>query len=289
MKWRKIVLPLLIALSVTAGPALLAGQQAFAAQGTSAAANSAKAAKAASSANQPKAAKPAVTGAKFNLCRREGVVRVHGGNRTYLVNNDNFVGYGECLTGISTAPAFRVAVSRAAATTDSDSYPDIFTGCSWGRCSPGAKLPARLSRVGNPVTTFDTRENAAGSWAAGYDLWFDPRPIRNGQASTEMMIWLNGKNVYNPAGHGWPVVRIDGALWYVETWITGNGKQTWRYVQFRKYTPRWNVTGLSLKPFFQYLEREGWVTPSWYLLNIEAGFEIWTGGAGLAATAFYVS
>jgi hypothetical protein len=114
-------------------------------------------------------------------------------------------------------------------------------------------------------------------------------PPRKRRAGARRKSHLPGEQRHNPAGHGWPIVRIDGALWYVESWITGNGRQTWRYVQFRKYTPRWNVTGLPLKPFFQYLEDEGWITPSWYVLNVEAGFEIWTGGAGLATTAFNVS
>jgi len=30
------------------------------------------------------------------------------------------------------------------------------------------------------------------------------------------------------------------------------------------------------------------VTPRWYLLNVEAGFEIWNRGTGLATTAFSV-
>lgn len=203
-----------------------------------------------------------------------------------MVNNNNFVGKAECLSGSRTSSAFRVSVSRATTTADSDAYPDVFTGCSWGVCSPHSALPARVSKLGSIPTTFHTDERAGGTWAAAYDLWLNPKPIRNGQADTEMMIWLDVKGLYNPAGMGWPVVRIDGALWYALTWITGNGHRTWRYVQFRKYTPRWNVTGLAMKPFIQYIERQGWVTPSWYLLNIEAGFEIWTGGQGLATTAF---
>jgi hypothetical protein len=224
---------------------------------------------------------------KFLLCRQNGSVRVHSKDNTYLVNNNDFEGLAECLSGSAHAPAFRVAESHATATgPDSDAFPDIYTGCSWGRCSPGTKLPARVSSLGNPVTTWDTTEKAGGWWAASYDMWFDPRPIRTGQADAEMMIWLNAQGLYNPAGMGWPVVRIDGALWYVLTWITGNGHQQWRYVQFRKYTPRWNVTGLSLKPFYQYMEKQGWISPSWYALNVEAGFEIWNGGTGLATTAF---
>jgi len=234
-----------------------------------------------------KSAASSKAGGRFLLCRRDTAIRVHGQGRTYLVNNNNFMGLAECLSGSAHAPAFRVARSGATSTgPDSDAFPDIYTGCSWGRCSPGTKLPTRVSDLGNPVTTWDTTENAGGLWAATYDMWFDPRPIRTGQADAEMMIWLNVRGLYSAAGEGWPVVRIDGALWYVLTWITGNGHQQWRYVQFRKYTPRWNVTGLSLKPFYQYMENQGWITPSWYALNVEAGFEIWSGGTGLATTAF---
>jgi len=234
-----------------------------------------------------KSAANSIAGGRFLLCRQDSAIRVHGQGRTYLVNNNNFMGLAECLSGSAHAPAFRVARSGATSTgPDSDAFPDIYTGCSWGRCSPGAKLPTRVSDLGNPVTTWDTTENAGGLWAATYDMWFDAKPIRTGQADAEMMIWLNVRGLYSAAGEGWPVVRIDGALWYVLTWITGNGHQQWRYVQFRKYTPRWNVTGLSLKPFYQYMENQGWITPSWYALNVEAGFEIWSGGTGLATTAF---
>lgn len=325
MKWCKTVLPLLIGLLVAAGPVFLPDSQALAAQAkpsrsvqagdAGVAARQArplkptakrKAVKKAKTVKEPKrlvkqkaakkatatkkTVKQAAAGSNFLLCRSHSTVRVHSGNRTYLVKNDNFADKGECLSGATTKPAFRVAESRATATgPGSDAFPNIYDGCSWGRCSPGTKLPATVSAVSNESTTFDTTESAKGTWAAGYDVWFNPQPIRNGQADAEMMIWLDGQNVYNPAGQGWPVVRIDGALWYVETWITGNGKQTWRYVQFRKYTPRWSVTDLAMKPFYQYLERQGWITPSWYLLSINAGFEIWNGGAGLAATNFSAS
>lgn len=239
-----------------------------------------------------KAVKPAnsgTPGGQFMICRNDSTAQVHGQNRMYVVFNNDFMGLPECLSGSTHAAAFRVAESHATATgPDSDAFPNIFTGCSWGRCSPGTTLPTRVSKLGNPVTTWQTTENAGGWWAASYDMWFDPQPLRTGQASAEMMIWLNAQGLYNPAGHGWPVVRIDGALWYVLTWITGNGHQQWRYVQFRKYTPRWDVTDLAMRPFLQYMENQGWITPSWYALNLEAGFEIWNGGAGLATTAFSV-
>jgi Glycosyl hydrolase family 12 len=224
---------------------------------------------------------------KTDLCERDSVARVMGQGHSYLVNNNNFAGTAECLTLWHTQARFVVSESHATSTgPESDAFPNIFTGCSWGICSPHSQLPARVSRLHNPVTTFDTNEKAPGWWAAAYDIWFNPRLIRTGQADTEMMIWLNAKGLYNPAGKGWPIVRIDGALWYVLTWITGNGRQTWRYVQFRKYTPRWSENNMPLAPFFKYMENSGWIRPSWYLLNIEAGFEIWNGGRGLTVQSF---
>jgi hypothetical protein len=142
--------------------------------------------------------------------------------------------------------------------------------------------------VGNPVTTFEGTENASGTWDASYDMFLDQQPIRDGQAQVETMVWLNSRNAYDPAGHGWPLVTIDGTQWYAMTWETGSGKDRWRYVQFRRKTPAASVKDMPLGPFYAYLEKQGWVTPDWYLLNIEGGFEIWNGGTGLALNQFAV-
>lgn len=227
-----------------------------------------------------------VNGNSFSVCNTDKVVT--DGN--YEVNNNNFVGKPECLTGENGVPAFRVNSSGASSTSPgSDAFPDIFVGCSWGRCSPHSWLPAKLSAVGNPKTTFEGTEHASGVWTADYDMFLDPRPLHDGQAQTEAMIVLNSKGGQNPATGDWPLVTIDGTQWWAETWETSNDKHHWRYVQFRRKTPATSVKNLALGPFLHYLERRGWVTPNWYLLNIEAGFEIWSGGTGLTLNRFSVS
>lgn len=226
---------------------------------------------------------PDSAGSAFTVCRTQEAIPVTG----YMVNNDNFGGMRECLTGVRNEPAFRVSVSDAKSqSSGSDAFPDIFTGCSWGMCSPHSWLPAKVADLGDPKTTWRSTETAKGTWGAGYDTFYAPRPIHNGQASAEMMIWLNSHNAYNPAGRGWPVVRLDGARWYVLSWETSNGHQHWRYVQFRKWHATTSVTDLPLGPFIGYMHQKGWISPNWYLLNIEAGFEIWNGGTGLATTYF---
>jgi cellulose 1,4-beta-cellobiosidase len=35
--------------------------------------------------------------------------------------------------------------------------------------------------------------------------------------------------------------------------------------------------------------RRGYIRASWYLIDVEAGFELWHGGAGLATKSFSVN
>lgn len=219
----------------------------------------------------------------FHECRTDKAFP----NGQYEVNNNNFVGKQECLSGRRGVPAFRVEESGATSTgPGSDAFPNVFVGCSWGRCSPHSWLPGKLAALGDPKTTFAGEEKASGVWGAGYDMFFDPKPVHDGQAPVESMIWLNSRNAYDPAGH-WPLVTIDGTQWWAMTWETsGASGKHWRYVQFRRKTPVTSVRNLALGPFIAYLERQGWVSPDWYLLNIEAGFEIWSGGKGLAVRNF---
>jgi hypothetical protein len=231
---------------------------------------------------------PATSGARqpFDICRVDDAIP--DGN--YEINNNNFGRTRECLTGNRGTPAFRVSASGAKSNSPgSDAYPDILDGCSWDICSPHSRLPAKVRDVRNLRTTFDSDDKAGGTWGAGYDMFFDPRPLHTGQARVESMIWLNARNAYNPAGKGWPEVRLDDALYWVLSWETTNGHQHWRYIQFRKVNPVSRENNMPLGPFFNYLQRKHWITPSWYLLNIEAGFEIWSGGKGLAVNHFAVT
>jgi len=43
---------------------------------------------------------------------------------------------------------------------------------------------------------------------------------------------------------------------------------------------------LPLSSFFADAVTRGVVRPDWYLTSVQAGFEPWTGGAGMATTAF---
>ncbi|MGD0558499.1 MAG: hypothetical protein ABSA93_26420 [Streptosporangiaceae bacterium] len=205
----------------------------------------------------------------------------------YAIKNDNFMGVPQCLSAPSDeTPSFQVVVSKANSRgVEPLAYPEIFVGCTWGLCSPDSPLPAPLDTLPDPRTSWDTSQRASGTWNAAYDLWFDQYPMRNGQATgAEMMIWLNEQDTASSAG--WPIVTLDNTRWYLVTWVTSGHGKHWRYISFRKVDPTLQVRHLALEPFFKLAESKGWIRPDWYLLNVEAGFEIWSGGCGLTTRSF---
>jgi cellulose 1,4-beta-cellobiosidase len=49
------------------------------------------------------------------------------------------------------------------------------------------------------------------------------------------------------------------------------------------------VSGLDLMAFFNDAAGRGSLETSWYLIDIEMGFEVWTGGEGLGISNFSAS
>jgi cellulose 1,4-beta-cellobiosidase len=54
-------------------------------------------------------------------------------------------------------------------------------------------------------------------------------------------------------------------------------------------TPATSVTGLEVSQLAADAVSRGYILTSWYLISVEAGFELWQGGAGLATDSFAVS
>lgn len=217
--------------------------------------------------------------------------RVVGG--AYVVRNDNFGGMHECLsTGGKTG--FDIAASSSPRVSKVIAFPSIFRGCTYGVCSPDSGFPVLASHVRRQVTSWRIRTRGLrGTWNAAYDLWFFRHRNISGQATgAELMIWLAHQGVSRVL-RGSPILRIDGASWYLMHWRTGkviNGRSlTWNYVQFRRVIQTNHVTHLRLDPFIRAAEARGLVLPSWWLSAVMAGYEVWSGGKGLATDSFQVS
>jgi len=99
------------------------------------------------------------------------------------------------------------------------------------------------------------------------------------------MIWINHQGSIRPFGSQTAMETIDGTTW--EVW-TGR-QSSWNIVSYVRETPVTSVSNLNLLPFFSDAVSRGGLEPSWWLIDVEYGFEIWTGGQGLAMSGYSVS
>ncbi|MEZ0166359.1 cellulose binding domain-containing protein [Kineococcus sp. LSe6-4] len=187
-----------------------------------------------------------------------------------------------------TATGFRLTRADGAVPTDGapESYPSIYWGCHHADCTPGftpvqASGSTFRSVRASVDTTYPAAGSATGEWNAAYDLWFDPTPRTDGQnTGAEVMVWLNHAGRPQPIGREVATVALAGATW--DVWFGTTG---WNVVSYVRTTPTSSLD-LPVSTFFDDALARGWVQRSWYLTSVQAGFEPWTGGAGLAVTSF---
>ena len=238
----------------------------------------------------------AATGAHANdirLCQYQ-VASVSGGRYT-VQNNEWGSPAPECVTTDGRAE-FRVASSAISNPTDGapGGYPSIFAGCHWGDCTTGglAEEPLRLADLAADIVTSSWYTTDPGgtsnAYNVAYDIWINRTPATSGAPNgTELMVWINHHGPVQPAGSVVAAgVRIGGNrydVWYNPGSGTGDG------VSYEMISPHAGVTNLDIGTLISDAELRGYTDPSWYLIAIEAGFEIWRGGAGLATRYFSVN
>ncbi|MGD0685285.1 MAG: hypothetical protein ABSA03_09210 [Streptosporangiaceae bacterium] len=216
------------------------------------------------------------------ICQQYWHLPVDGGR--YVYRNDDSKDRGECLTNYGGTANFTVTKSGARGRHPLvQAYPYIFTGWSWGIGTAGTPLPARIRRI-HPVVSMDTKDHAKGRWNSSLDMWISSKPLHNGQAEgAELMIWENSR-----ANDHWSpsqIVRIDGADWYFKNWTTRhNNGESWPLIIYWRVHPTWHLDNLRIRPFINHAG--ALIKHRWYLLNIEAGFEIWENGQGLSVKNF---
>ena len=62
----------------------------------------------------------------------------------------------------------------------------------------------------------------------------------------------------------------------------------WNTITYLLTTGATSVRNLDLWPLVAYAVDRGYIQPSWYLISVESGFELWRGGTGLATDSFSV-
>ncbi|MGC9669891.1 GH12 family glycosyl hydrolase domain-containing protein [Planosporangium sp. 12N6] len=220
--------------------------------------------------------------ADTQICEQYGSTVIQ--NRYVVMNN---------LWGASTAQCINVTNSGFTITTANHnkptngapaSYPAIYYGCHYTNCSPGTNLPIQLSQVSSATSSITYSYPGSGTYDAAYDIWLDPTPKKDGVNQQEIMIWFNRQGSIQPVGSRTGSATIGGRTW--EVWTGSNGSNN--VVSYVAPSPitSWNFSVLD---FINDTKTRTNVTNSWYLTSIQAGFEPWIGGAGLAVTSFSAS
>jgi cellulose 1,4-beta-cellobiosidase len=143
-----------------------------------------------------------------------------------------------------------------------------------------------LIRPGAVITSWNTSQpGGSAAYDVAYDIWFNQTPATTGQPDgAELMIWLNHHGPVQPFGSPVGTASINGVSYRV--W---EGAQPWGdTVSYVMASPTTSLRNLDVGGLAADAASRGYIKKSWYLIDVEAGFELWRGGAGLATKSFSV-
>jgi cellulose 1,4-beta-cellobiosidase len=229
--------------------------------------------------------------ATTQLCQMQSASAAKG---VYTVQNNEWgSGASECVSTDGNAD-FTIANSGISNATNGapGGYPSIYQGCHWGNCTSGGLTasPVQVSSLtsGKVTTSWSTTQpGGSNAYDVAYDIWFNATPTTTGQPNcTELMVWLNHSGPVQPFGSQVATGVTVGGRGY-NVWEGSQG--SFDTVSYTMTTPATSVSGLDLAPLAQDAVSRGYLSRSCYLIDIEAGFELWQGGAGLATNSFSVN
>ncbi|MCI4066206.1 RICIN domain-containing protein [Micromonospora sp. R77] len=215
------------------------------------------------------------------ICDQFGSTTI--GNKYIVMNNRWGTSAQQCIN--VTANGFQITRQDGTSPTNGApvSYPAIYVGCHYTACSPGTNLPRQVSQIGSAPSSI-SYTYVGGTYDAAYDIWLDPTPKTNGVNQMEIMIWFNRQGSISPIGSPVGNATVGGRTWQVwKGWNGGNDVVS--YVAPSPVTS-WSFDVMN---FVNDVDARTQVDGSWYLTSIQAGFEPWNGGAGLAVNSFSAS
>jgi cellulose 1,4-beta-cellobiosidase len=228
--------------------------------------------------------------ATTQLCQEQTAPAAGG---VYNVQNDEWgSGAAECIS-TDGGTDFTVGSSGIDNATNGapGAYPSIYQGCHFGVCTSGGltSTPVQVSSLtaGKVTTSWSTTQPGGSSdYDVAYDVWFNSAPTTTSQPNcTELMVWLNHNGPVQPFG----TQKATGVT------VGGNSYNVWEgqqwfgdTVSYTMTTPATSVSNLDFAPIAQDAVSRGYLSASCYLIDVEAGFEVWQGGAGLATNSFSV-
>ena len=127
---------------------------------------------------------------------------------------------------------------------------------------------------------------SSGTYDAAYDIWFNksrPSTTTGQNDGAEVMVWLNRVGSIQPIGSKIGTANIAGATW--DVW---SGNIGWNVISYVRQQST-SSPSFPVSSFWNDVVSRGLGSNSWYLTSIQAGFEPWIGGAGLAVNNFSVT
>jgi hypothetical protein len=234
---------------------------------------------------------PPALAASTTLCNSQ---TASAGGGTYTVQNNEWgSSAAECIT-TDGGTDFTVANSSISNSTSGapGGYPSIYQGCHWGNCSSGGltTTPIQASNLssGKVTTSWSTTQpGGSNDYDVAYDIWFNKTSTTTGQPNClELMVWLNHNGPVQPFGSQVATnVSIGGHAYNV--WE--GAQSTWNTVSYTMTTGTTSVSNLDIGQLAQDAINRGYMPSSCWLIDVEAGFELWQGGAGLATNSFSVN
>jgi Glycosyl hydrolase family 12/Ricin-type beta-trefoil lectin domain len=226
--------------------------------------------------------------AATTLCNSQ-TASVAGGAYT-VENNEWNSSASECVSTDGNAD-FTVANSSISNAVGGapGGYPAIYKGCHWGACTSNSGLPIQVGSLtpGKVTTSWTTTQTYTGAYDVAYDIWYNQSPTTSGQPNAEeMMIWLNDNGGVEPAGS---VVATNVSLGGHTYNIWEDQMSTWKDVSYVMTSGTTSVSNLDVGILAADSVSRGYMTDSDYLIDLEAGFELWQGGTGLATDSYSVN
>ncbi|HEX3048714.1 MAG TPA: cellulose binding domain-containing protein [Bacillota bacterium] len=206
-------------------------------------------------------------------------------NNTYIVQNNIWgASTAQSIQADTSTGNFTVTLSNHNLTSGAPaSYPSVYKGSHWGLATSNSGMPIQVSNIRNCNSSWSI-SMGSGVYDCAYDVWFNTSSSTSGQPNgAELMIWINHQGFPQPAGSMVGTVNIAGATWNV--WYKNVG---WNYIAYDRVSGTTSVN-FDINAFIKDCVTRGYIQNSWYMLDVEAGFELWQGGVGCASNNFTVS
>jgi hypothetical protein len=246
---------------------------------------------------------------------QRAVTQGKGCSKKYIVNNNNWGSEASTFQKLTfTDNSFSVDTMNGTGSSAPASFPSLYVGgngqtlngtyVTWDDTFPSGK-PTAISAIGSAQSTFKWSGKSSGDFNATYDIWFSKSIPTAGSyndgISGFIMLWLYKPSSRQPIGSVVRSATLAGVDWDVWAGPRGNtssgtdpaGRPVISYVAKSSTA---SFSG-DLKAFFSdavsKADTSNGITQtfssSWYLTDVFAGFEIWSGGSGLKCDEFTVA